>query len=380
MQVRAPLRVVRCGVRDDQRDRSASGPGGYVHGHHASVLRTYDRRTADNSAAYLMPALRPGMTLLDVGCGAGSITVDLAERVAPGRVAGLDPSAQALARARDLAAERGVPVEFRPGNALALDLPDDSVDVVHAHQVVVRALACRVRGLVQADSETLHGRGGEGLLERAQHLGATAARCRRSSWSCSHAPRRTTASGAVAGSPSSSTCNWPRRASAATWRACTSAYRASTCSRSRSASSRSARRGRLCTLLGPALKVLQIAAPGGFQVDSRVRAVRVEPWLETGDQPGLRLFSDTAQSLLAAAPQRCGALPLGRRLQSDCPRAQQLGVLGQLQLPSTRCSGLPLALHPFEGVPLHRELPRPTPPERLLRRLEEGSGSLPAAK
>ncbi len=132
-----------------------------MHGHHASVLRTYDRRTADNSAAYLLPALRPGMTLLDVGCGAGSITVDLAERVAPGRVVGLDTSAEALLRARDLAAERAVPVEFLLGDALAVGLPDDSVDVVHAHQVLqhladpVAALremrrVCRPGGLVAA--------------------------------------------------------------------------------------------------------------------------------------------------------------------------------------------------------------------------------------
>lgn len=132
-----------------------------MHGHHASVLRTYDRRTADNSAAYLLPALRSGMTLLDVGCGAGSITVDLAERVAPGRVVGLDTSAEALLRARDLAAERAVPVEFLLGDALAVGLPDDSVDVVHAHQVLqhladpVAALremrrVCRPGGLVAA--------------------------------------------------------------------------------------------------------------------------------------------------------------------------------------------------------------------------------------
>ena len=134
----------------------------YVHGHHASVLRTYDRRTAANSAAYLLPELRPGQSLLDVGCGAGSITVDLAELVAPGPVVGIDTSAEALELAGRLARDRGVSnVELRRGDALHLDLPDDAVDVVHAHQVlqhvsdavgVLRELrrVCRPGGVVAA--------------------------------------------------------------------------------------------------------------------------------------------------------------------------------------------------------------------------------------
>jgi ubiquinone/menaquinone biosynthesis C-methylase UbiE len=134
----------------------------YIHGHHASILRTYEQRTADNSAAYLLPELRPGQTLLDVGCGAGSITLDLAERVAPGRVVAVDTSREALDLAEQLARDRGVTtIEFRVGDALALDLPDGSVDVIHAHQVLqhvtdpVAALremrrVCRPGGVVAA--------------------------------------------------------------------------------------------------------------------------------------------------------------------------------------------------------------------------------------
>ena len=133
----------------------------YVHGHHASVLRTYERRTARNSAGYLLPALLPGTDVLDLGCGAGSITVDLAQLVAPGRVIGLDSSTTALDEARRLAEERQVAVELVLGDALAIDLPDDSVDVVHAHQVlqhvadpvaVLREMrrVCRPGGVVAA--------------------------------------------------------------------------------------------------------------------------------------------------------------------------------------------------------------------------------------
>jgi ubiquinone/menaquinone biosynthesis C-methylase UbiE len=68
----------------------------YTHGHHDSVLRAHRWRTAVNSAGYLLPHLAPGMSLLDVGCGPGTITADLAARLDPGQVVGLDGSAEVI--------------------------------------------------------------------------------------------------------------------------------------------------------------------------------------------------------------------------------------------------------------------------------------------
>ena len=65
----------------------------YLHGHHDSVLRSHRWRTAENSAGYLLPRLAPGARVLDVGCGPGTITADLAARVPSGEVVGIDAAA-----------------------------------------------------------------------------------------------------------------------------------------------------------------------------------------------------------------------------------------------------------------------------------------------
>ena len=108
----------------------------YTHGHHESVLRSHSWRTAKNSAAYLLPYLQPTMTILDIGCGPGTITVDLATYVPQGHITGLDvPSVLETARA-NATAKNATNVTFTPGDALALPFPDASFDVVHAHQVL----------------------------------------------------------------------------------------------------------------------------------------------------------------------------------------------------------------------------------------------------
>ncbi|MEV6631059.1 methyltransferase domain-containing protein [Actinoplanes sp. NPDC051470] len=109
----------------------------YTHGHHESVLRSHRWRTAENSAAYLLPRLTSGVSLLDIGAGPGTITADLARRVAPGRVTALEISADALAITRAEIEKQGLTtVDLTVGDVHALDFPDDSFDVVHAHQVL----------------------------------------------------------------------------------------------------------------------------------------------------------------------------------------------------------------------------------------------------
>jgi ubiquinone/menaquinone biosynthesis C-methylase UbiE len=128
--------------RTDEGRPAGTGPGPaspdrYTHGHHDSVLRSHRWRTAENSAAYLLDHLRPGMEVLDVGCGPGTITIDLARLVAPGRAVGIERAEGVLDEARAAASVAGVSnVAFEVGDAYALGYDDGSFDVVHAHQVL----------------------------------------------------------------------------------------------------------------------------------------------------------------------------------------------------------------------------------------------------
>jgi SAM-dependent methyltransferase len=112
--------------------REGGTTGQYAHGHHESVLRSHRRRTAQNSAGYLLPRLRAGMSILDVGCGPGTITADFAQLVAPGRVVGMDADAGVI----DQAIALGSPATFIVGDAYDLPFTEDEFDVVHAHQVL----------------------------------------------------------------------------------------------------------------------------------------------------------------------------------------------------------------------------------------------------
>lgn len=132
----------------------------YIHGHGEPVLRSHRWRTAENSASYLLSHLRPGQQLLDVGSGPGTITADLARLVGPEHVTALERTEDALALTRVELERQGLAgPRLLVGDVTELPLPDDSVDVVHAHQVLqhvadpVAALrqmlrVCRADGIV----------------------------------------------------------------------------------------------------------------------------------------------------------------------------------------------------------------------------------------
>lgn len=95
-------------------------------------------RSAANCAAFLLPHLRPGMRLLDCGCGPGSITIGLAQAVAPGAVIGIDIDEASLAVARQAAEEQKLSnLRLEKADVRELPFPDASFDVVFSHAVLL---------------------------------------------------------------------------------------------------------------------------------------------------------------------------------------------------------------------------------------------------
>lgn len=88
-------------------------------------LRELRLRTAN------LAGIQPGEAVLDVGCGTGTLAIEVQPRVgATGRVFGIDPGTQQIARARSKAARLGLPIDFQIGVIEQLPFPDQTFDVV----------------------------------------------------------------------------------------------------------------------------------------------------------------------------------------------------------------------------------------------------------
>ncbi|KAM0426615.1 hypothetical protein ACHAQK_012328 [Fusarium lateritium] len=141
----------------------------YVGANNAYLAGRLAERTLNNSVPYIIPvldALHNGFTLLDVGCGPGSITIDIARRFPSARVLGLDSDSDAISMARSNAESAGVAnVLFEIGDGLnlaAASTPDSifntilnvegGFDVVHTHQLHMHVqdaakLMCELRAV-----------------------------------------------------------------------------------------------------------------------------------------------------------------------------------------------------------------------------------------
>lgn len=88
-------------------------------------------------AGFFLPHLRPGMRVLDCGCGPGSITMGLAAHVAPGEVIGIDLDPTHIALARRRAADAGLAnVRFARADIYTLPFPDAAFDAVFCHSIL----------------------------------------------------------------------------------------------------------------------------------------------------------------------------------------------------------------------------------------------------
>ncbi|MDD9991383.1 MAG: class I SAM-dependent methyltransferase [Rhodospirillales bacterium] len=123
--------------RDDATDAATST---YTMGYGPEFRKMLERRNAANCAAHLLPYLSPGMRLLDLGCGPGTISVGLAAAVAPGAMHGIDmePSQIEMANAAATAGGHGRAV-FQVGDVTDLPFEDASFDVAHCHALLNHA-------------------------------------------------------------------------------------------------------------------------------------------------------------------------------------------------------------------------------------------------
>ena len=101
----------------DQKSNESAKEERYLGGYSSLIIESLAKRTASVEAGFFLPHLRSGMKLLDCGCGPGTMTVNLAEVVAPGEVVGIDLEDKQFEVGRAYARERGVAnIRFETGN------------------------------------------------------------------------------------------------------------------------------------------------------------------------------------------------------------------------------------------------------------------------
>ena len=116
----------------------ASSTSSYTMGYSEEFRRLLNRRSAETHAKHLLPHLKPGLRILDFGCGPGTITVGLAKAVEPGEVHGIDMEESQINLARSAAEAGGhTNVTFHVGSVLDLPFDDNSFDAAHCHAVLM---------------------------------------------------------------------------------------------------------------------------------------------------------------------------------------------------------------------------------------------------
>ena len=128
----------------DQKSNESAKEERYLGGYSSLIIESLAKRTASVEAGFFLPHLRSGMKLLDCGCGPGTMTVNLAEVVAPGEVVGIDLEDKQFEVGRAYARERGVAnIRFETGNIYNLPFESNTFEAVFAHAVLYHLEAPR---------------------------------------------------------------------------------------------------------------------------------------------------------------------------------------------------------------------------------------------
>lgn len=109
----------------------------YTPGHTQNATDFMFARSIHSHGQFFIPYLSSGLSVLDCGCGPGSITLGIAGLVSPGIVIGVDFGVSQIERARSNAANLGVPnATFQTADCYSLPFPDASFDRVFSHALM----------------------------------------------------------------------------------------------------------------------------------------------------------------------------------------------------------------------------------------------------
>ncbi len=118
--------------------QNTSATPDYTMGFSEQFLEALRRFTAATNAARLLPYLRPGLRVLDFGCGPGTISVGLAKAVHPGEMHGIDMEESQIELARRVAEAGGHSnAIFHVGDVTDLPFEDGFFDAAHCHTVLM---------------------------------------------------------------------------------------------------------------------------------------------------------------------------------------------------------------------------------------------------
>lgn len=96
----------------------------------ASWLMSFGRMPAIRRRTVELATVQDGESVLDVGCGTGTLTLAAKRRAGAGEVRGIDASVEMIEVARGKAAKQRADVDFQVALIEQLPFPDDTFDVV----------------------------------------------------------------------------------------------------------------------------------------------------------------------------------------------------------------------------------------------------------
>lgn len=111
--------------------------GNYACGYDRSLRELQAERNLETYGQFIKPYLKANLSILDCGCGQGTMTLDFADQISPGKVVGIDISEKILQAAKENASSKNVSnVSFQQANVLDLPFPDNTFDIVYAQTLL----------------------------------------------------------------------------------------------------------------------------------------------------------------------------------------------------------------------------------------------------